>query len=132
MMIWFMSITLLGMTFLFDPTDLVNHDNNTTYNEGQFWAVGPTRYITGSLIAFSGVEACESYIASLISKVVPSALAQGTFNSGLLATLVGTVRTLHWIDNIQFFLLGYTDLVLLTGFTYLNQSIIRVVKRLEI
>lgn len=94
MMIWFMSITLLGMTFLFDPTDLVNHDNNTTYNEGQFWAVGPARYITGSLIAFSGVEACESYIASLISKVVPSALAQGTFNSGLLATLVGTVRTL--------------------------------------
>jgi len=94
MMIWFMSITLLGMTFLFDPTDLVNHDNNTTYNEGQFWAVGPSRYITGSLIAFSGVEACESYIASLISKVVPSALAQGTFNSGLLATLVGTVRTL--------------------------------------
>ena len=48
------------------------------------------RYITGSLIAFSGIEACESYVASLMSKVVPSALAQGTFNSGLLATLVAT------------------------------------------
>jgi hypothetical protein len=94
MMIWFMSITLLGMTFLFDPTDLANHDSNTTYNEGQFWAVGLARYIAGSLIAFSGVEACESYIASLISKVIPSALAQGTSNSGLLATLAGTMRTL--------------------------------------
>jgi hypothetical protein len=92
MMIWFMSITLFGMLFLFDPTDLVNHDDSNTYNAGEPGAVGPHRYITGSLIAFSGVEACESYIASLISKVVPSALAQGTFNSGLLATLVGTVR----------------------------------------
>ncbi|KAL3822017.1 hypothetical protein ACHAXA_003003 [Cyclostephanos tholiformis] len=95
MMIWFMSITLLGMAFLMDPTDLMNHDDNYTYNAGQPWAVGPSRYIAGSLIAFSGVEACESYIASLISKVVPSALAQGTFNSGLLATLVGTVRHVH-------------------------------------
>ena len=92
MMIWFMSITLFGMAFLFDPTDLIDHDDSNTYNVGQPWAVGPSRYIAGSLIAFSGVEACESYIASLISKVVPSALAQGTFNSGLLATLVGTVR----------------------------------------
>lgn len=92
MMIWFMSITLFGMAFLLDPTDLINHEDSNTYNVGQPWAVGPSRYISGSLIAFSGVEACESYIASLISKVVPSALAQGTFNSGLLATLVGTVR----------------------------------------
>ena len=94
MMIWFMTITLLGMAFLFDASDLVNHDDSNTYNAGQPWAVGPHRYIAGSLIAFSGVEACESYIASLISKVVPSALAQGTFNSGLLATLVGTVRNI--------------------------------------
>ena len=35
-------------------------------------------------------EACESYVASLMSKLVPSALAVGTFNSGLLETLVGT------------------------------------------
>ena len=94
MMIWFMSITLFGMAFLFDASDLFNHDDTNTYNAGQPWAVGPHRYIAGSLIAFSGVEACESYIASLISKVVPSALAQGTFNSGLLATLVGTVRNI--------------------------------------
>lgn len=94
MSICFLAITLVGMAFLFDPTDLTNHEDSETFNEGQAFAVGPVRYITGSLIAFSGIEACESYVASLMSKVVPSALAQGTFNSGLLATLVGTVRSL--------------------------------------
>lgn len=89
MALWFLAITLLGMCFLFDPTDLFDHVSSYTYNESPL-SVGPHRYITGSLIAFSGIEACESFVASLMSKVVPSALAQGTFNSGLLATLVGT------------------------------------------
>jgi hypothetical protein len=82
--------TLVGMSFLFDPTDLFNPNSSDTFNESDPMAVGPSRYVAGSLIAFSGIEACESYVASLMSKVVPSALAQGTFNSGLLATLVGT------------------------------------------
>mmetsp|Transcript_21452 Transcript_21452/g.32579 ORF Transcript_21452/g.32579 Transcript_21452/m.32579 type:complete len:202 (+) Transcript_21452:3-608(+) len=90
MTLWFLAITLFGMAFLFDPTDLTNHEDSETYNLGHPMATGTTRYIAGSLIAFSGIEACESYVASLMSKVVPSALAQGTFNSGLLATLVGT------------------------------------------
>ena len=94
MALWFLTITLFGMAFLFDPTDLTNHENSETFNSGTPMATGTTRYITGSLIAFSGIEACESYVASLMSKVVPSALAQGTFNSGLFATLVGTVRSL--------------------------------------
>jgi len=89
MALWCLSITLLGMCFLFDPSDLFDHVTSYTYNESPL-SVGPHRYITGSLIAFSGIEACESFVASLMSKVVPSALAQGTFNSGLLATLVGT------------------------------------------
>ena len=93
MSIWFLAITLFGIAFLFDPTDLVNHEDSETFNEGMPMAVGPVRYILGSLIAFSGIEACESYVASLMSKVVPSALAVGTFNSGLLATLVGTVSS---------------------------------------
>jgi hypothetical protein len=87
---WLLVITCLGMLLLVDPTDLVSHDNEG-YNEGHWLAVGPIKYIAGSLVAFSGIEACESYVASLMSKVVPSALAVGTFNSGLLATLVGTV-----------------------------------------
>ena len=67
-------------------------NQSDTYNDGHWLAVGPVRYITGKLIAFSGVEACESYVASLVSKVVTSSLAVGTFKSGLMATLVGTVR----------------------------------------
>ncbi len=89
--VWFLCITLIGMTFLLDLSDFANHDDSVSYNEGEPMAVGPRRYITGSLIAFSGIEACESYVASLMSKVVPSQLAEGTFNSGLLATLVATV-----------------------------------------
>jgi len=77
-------------TCLFDPTDLFDHESSYTYNDESSLSVGPKSYIAGSLIAFSGIEACESYVASLMSKVVPSTLAQGTFNSGLLATLVGT------------------------------------------
>jgi hypothetical protein len=87
--LWFLAITLAGMTMLVDLTDMVSNDNET-YNEGRWLAVDPGKYIAGSLVAFSGIEACESYVASLMSKVVPSALAVGTFNSGLLATLVGT------------------------------------------
>ena len=82
MSIWFLAITLAGMSFLFDPTDIFNLEGSETFNEGHPMAVGPARYVTGSLVAFSGIEACESYVASLMSKVVPSALAQGTFNSG--------------------------------------------------
>ena len=87
--VWTLAITLVGILLLIDITDFGPQDDNT-YNEGNPWAVGPVRYVAGSLIMYSGIEACESYVASLMSKVVPSELAVGTFNSGLLATLVGT------------------------------------------
>jgi hypothetical protein len=112
--IWFLSITLFGMAFLLDISDYVNHEDSGTYNEGEQMAVGPRRYIAGSLIAFSGIEACESYVASLMSKVVPSPLAEGTFNSGLLATLVATVRCSH--PYFPFILEMYCTRFLLTMF----------------
>jgi len=87
---WFMGITALGLLVMVDPTDLVDLESSETYNNELRFSVGPVQYIIGSLVAFSGVEACESFVASLMSKCVPSALAVGTFNSGLLATLVGT------------------------------------------
>ena len=87
---WFLVITVVGMLFLVDVSDIADHETSEDYNEDSFWAVGPHKYIAGSIVAFSGIEACESFVASLMSKVVPSALAVGTFNSGLLATLVGT------------------------------------------
>jgi hypothetical protein len=86
---WLNLITIFGMFVLVDVTDLINRSNDT-YNAHQLLSVGPLRYIAGSLIAFSGIEACESFVASLMSKAVPSKLAVGTFNSGLLLTLVGT------------------------------------------
>ena len=89
MAMWLNLITIFGMFVLVDVTDLIYHSNDT-YNSHQLLSVGPIRYIAGSLIAFSGVEACESFVASLMSKAVPSKLAVGTFNSGLLLTLVGT------------------------------------------
>jgi hypothetical protein len=87
---WFMGITALGLLLMVDVTDFMDTETNDTYNYDLAISVGPYQYILGSLIAFSGVEACESFVASLMSKCVPSALAVGTFNSGLLATLVGT------------------------------------------
>ena len=72
---WFMGITALGMLIMTDPSDFVDTETYDTYNYHSNFSVGPIQYIIGSLIAFSGVEACESFIASLMSKVVPSALA---------------------------------------------------------
>ncbi|VEU40672.1 unnamed protein product [Pseudo-nitzschia multistriata] len=87
---WFMGITSLGLLAMVDLTDLVDTETSDSYNDHIPLSVGPVQYIAGSLVAFSGIEACESFVASLMSKCVPSALAVGTFNSGLLATLVGT------------------------------------------
>ena len=86
-----MAITLVGMFSLIDFTDLFGSMNeNDTYNEGFPFAIGPVRYIIGSLVAFSSIEANESYVASMMSKILPSQLAVGTFNSGLLINLVST------------------------------------------
>ena len=90
--IWFLAVVLFGLCFLVDITDLISHENEG-YNEDRWLAVGPVKYIIGSLIAFSGIEACESFVASLMSKVVPSSLAVGTWNSGLLITVTGTVSS---------------------------------------
>ena len=87
--LWLIAVTLMGLTMMVDVSDVWAHSNDH-YNEDNIFAVGPIRYVAGSLIAFSGIEACNPFVASLMSKVVPSSLAAGTFNSGLLSTLVGT------------------------------------------
>ena len=86
----FMAITLVGLLSLIDFSDLLGSaaDENDTYNEGYPLANGPVRYIIGSLVTFSSIEANESYVASMMSKLLPSQLAAGTFNSGLLIILV--------------------------------------------
>jgi len=136
---WFMGITALGMLAMIDLTDLLDHESYGTYNYDSTFSVGPIQYIIGSLIAFSGVEACESFVASLMSKCVPSALAVGTFNSGLLATLVGTggravgdlfitVMGLISIRNLLNLLLipGLTLMLLSMFILYKNYKIVAV------
>ncbi|KAK1740217.1 MFS transporter [Skeletonema marinoi] len=90
MALCFLSVTLIGMVIMFDLSDLMNYHTSVTYNEYFMLSTGPFSYVTGSLIAFIGVEVCESFTASMMSKVVPSKMAKGTFNAGLLETLVGT------------------------------------------
>lgn len=90
MTLWCMSFTMFGVFLLIDFTDFMPDSVDVGYNEDSQFSVGPLRYICGSIIAFGAVEVNESFMASLLSKVVPSALATGTLNSGLLLTLVGT------------------------------------------
>ena len=90
LMIWLMSFAALGMGLLVDVTDFVSTETDT-FNEGSALAVGPRRYIAGYLLVFCSVQAFDGVVGSVLSKVIPTALASGTWNSGFLATVVGTV-----------------------------------------
>jgi hypothetical protein len=85
------SIGSIGLFLLVDFTDLVGTENLEGFNDGNMWAVHPPRYVTGYFLAFCSIQCFEGVIGSTLSKVIPTALASGTFNSGLLATLVDTV-----------------------------------------
>ena len=49
------------------------------------------QYILGSTLLFTTLCAQEGVIMSLLSKVIPTEMARGTFNSGFLTTEVGTL-----------------------------------------
>jgi hypothetical protein len=89
LMKWLISIGCFGMFLLIDLSDLVATPTRY-YNAGHILAVGPPRYILGYFLSYISVQAFEGVIGSTLSKVIPTALASGTFNSGLLATLVDT------------------------------------------
>jgi len=80
---------LTGLFLLIDISDLIATPTNR-YNAGQRLAVTPARYIAGYFLSYLSIQAFEGVIGSTLSKVIPTALASGTFNSGLLATLVDT------------------------------------------
>ena len=88
LMMWLLSIGLLGILRLIDLTDLVSHDED--YGDHSFLAVGPFDYIIGYFTIYMSIQSFEGIVGSTLSKVVPTALASGTLNSGLLATLVDT------------------------------------------
>ena len=80
LMVWLMSFAAFGMALLVDVTDFVSTDTET-YNEGHPLAVGPHRYIAGYLLVFCSVQAFDGVVGSVLSKVIPTALATGTLVS---------------------------------------------------
>ena len=91
LMIWLLSVGIAGLCLLVDATDLADtSDAPHTFNKNLFWSVGPIRYVMGYFVTYLSIQSFEGIIGSALSKLIPTALAQGTFNSGLLATLVDT------------------------------------------
>ena len=79
-MVWLMTCAAFGMGLLIDFSDFVSTDSDT-YNEGNWLAVGPYRYIAGYLLVFCSVQAFDGVVGSVLSKVIPTALATGTLVS---------------------------------------------------
>jgi hypothetical protein len=83
LMLCLLSIGIFGLSLLVDYYDLFNGANH-------IHSVGPGQYVAGYFITYVSIQSFEGIIGSALSKVIPTALATGTFNSGLLATLVDT------------------------------------------
>ena len=90
LMKWLVSLGCCGMFLLIDLSDLVSAET-LRYNAGHILAVSPRRYMAGYFLSYLSIQAFEGVIGSTLSKVIPTSLASGTFNSGLLATLVDTL-----------------------------------------
>ena len=90
-------VAFCGVFLLLDLSDFHSVlDNEDGYNDDAFLAVGPHRFIAGQIISFSSINVFESVVQSTLSKVVPLALAQGTFNSGFIVTTLATVSHHHY------------------------------------
>ena len=84
-------VSLMGTILLFDLSDFVEDVNDYEYVEWQWAAVGPRRYVAGIILEFCGMQAAQSVVLSMLSKVIPLSLAEGTFNSGFITTCITTV-----------------------------------------
>lgn len=89
LMRWLVMVGCFGFFLLIDLSDLVETPTGE-YNKGHILAVTPQRYVVGYFLAYLSIQAFEGVIGSALSKLIPTALASGTLNSGLLATLVDT------------------------------------------
>ncbi|VEU41123.1 unnamed protein product [Pseudo-nitzschia multistriata] len=90
LMVCLLLVGISGLSLLVDVSDLVDGNSERTYNKNTWWSVGPTQYVIGYFVTYVSIQSFEGIIGSALSKLIPTALAQGTFNSGLLATLVDT------------------------------------------
>lgn len=68
-------------------SSFLNKQNEIPYN----WGIGTVTYITFLSAVFMGTIILEGVDTSLMAKVTPAALNETFINSGLLATLVGTL-----------------------------------------
>ena len=107
LMKWLVGAGCFGMFLLIDFTDLMGTDDDD-YNEQSIFAVGPRRYILGYFISYLAIQSFEGVIGSTLSKVIPTALASGTINSGLLATLTDTLG--RACGDLFISLCGYVEL----------------------
>lgn len=121
LLMWLLGIGLFGILIMIDPTDLINTDSNR-YNDDSFFAVGPHRYILGYCLIYMSIQSLEGVIGSALSKLIPTALASGTLNSGLLATLVDTMgRT---CGDLFISLCGFINLRQLINLLFIPGAII--------
>jgi Sugar (and other) transporter len=88
LMICLLTVGVLGLSLLIDYYDMFNGENN---GHPIHHSVGPGQYVAGYFITYMSIQSFEGIIGSALSKVIPTALATGTFNSGLLATLTDTL-----------------------------------------
>merc|ERR1719491_1858919 len=124
-----MSFAAFGMGLLIDFTDFVSTDT-PTYNEDNVWAVGPHKYIAGYLLVFCSVQAFDGVVGSVLSKVTPTALASGTLNSGLLATVIGTFG--RACGDVFITSVGYIDLRQIMNLLFVPSFVILVLDLLLI
>jgi len=90
LMVCLLSVGICGLSLLIDYTDLFVDGSSRMYNKNNIWSVGPAQYVIGYFLTYLSIQSFEGIIGSALSKLIPTALATGTFNSGLIATLVDT------------------------------------------
>ncbi|KAF3340177.1 hypothetical protein FCM35_KLT15948 [Carex littledalei] len=83
------------------------------------------QYITSALITFVAAEVLEGVNLSLLSRVMSSRLARGTFNGGLLSTEAGTLARV--VADATITLAGYLGQSLLLNVTLLPSLFICIV-----
>jgi hypothetical protein len=113
-----------GLFLLIDISDLIKTPTSS-YNKGHWLAVSPKRYIAGYFLAYLSIQTFEGVIGSTLSKVIPTALASGTVNSGLLATLIDTSGR-AWGD-IFISLMGYINLRQLMNLLFIPTFVLMLV-----
>ena len=60
---WLLGVAITGLLLLLDVTDFVNvPEEDDGYNDGEFLAVAPWRYVTGIVLEFCGLQASQSVV----------------------------------------------------------------------